>query len=48
MNRTAGSLAVVALSIGVFGCVSASQESAPKAGTLAAQDYIDIRQLIEG
>ena len=48
MNRTTASLAVVALSIGVCGCVAASQESAPKAGTLEAQDYIDIRQLIEG
>jgi len=48
MNRIRACLAVVALSIGVFGCVAASQESAPKAGTLEAQDHIDIRQLIEG
>jgi hypothetical protein len=47
MHRHFANLAVVALSIGLSACGAASQERAPDAGTLAAQDYIDIRQLIE-
>jgi SnoaL-like protein len=34
--------------IAMSACTAASQETAPAAGTLAAQDYIDIRQLIDG
>src|SRR5688572_31701541 len=48
MNRIPASLAVVALSIGLFGCAAANQESARDDGKLEAQDYIDIRQLIDG
>jgi hypothetical protein len=48
MHRHLASLAVVALSVGLSACGAASQERATDAGTLAAQDYIDIRQLIEG
>lgn len=47
MNRIPASAAVVALSIGLFGCAAANQESARDDGTLEAQDYIDIRQLID-
>ena len=48
MNRMAAGLAVLALSIGLCACAASSQESDADAGTLAAQDYIDIRQLIDG
>ena len=48
MHRRVASLMVVALSIGLSACRAASQERASDAGTLGAQDYIDIRQLIEG
>jgi len=47
MNRISASLGVIAL-IAVSGCTAASQEPGRDAGTLQAQDYIDIRQLIEG
>src|SRR6187200_1661135 len=48
MNRSFASLAVIALSVGLSACTRASQERAPDAAKLEAQDYIDIRQLIEG
>src|SRR5689334_24431967 len=47
MNRHFASLAVVALSLGVMGCVGVSQGSSADTGKLEAQDYIDIRQLID-
>ena len=43
MSRMSASLALVALSAGVFGCAAAREESARGAGSLEAQDYIDIR-----
>ena len=48
MIRILTSLAAVLLCSGLFGCAAASQETARDAGTLEAQDYIDIRQLIDG
>ena len=48
MNRISASLAVVALCTALFGCSSASQGTAQDGGKLEAQDYIDIRQLIDG
>ena len=47
MNRISASLAVLVLGIWLSGCTDASQESARDDGKLEAQDYIDIRQLIE-
>jgi hypothetical protein len=47
MNRISASLAVIALGLTLSAC-TASQGSAPDAGTLEAQDYLDIRQLIDG
>ena len=47
MNRIPASLAVVALSIGLVGCTAASQGHAPDDGVLQAQDYLDVRQLID-
>ena len=48
MNRTTASIAVVVLCIAVFAGHAASQRSAQSGAKLEAQDYIDIRQLIEG
>jgi len=48
MSRISARLALVALCTGLFGCAPASQETAGVAGSLQAQDYIDIRQLIDG
>ena len=48
MNRTAASLAIVALIAGLSACIRAGQPSAADTATLEAQDYIDIRQLIDG
>lgn len=56
MNRVSASLAVAALTATMCACTAGSQGAAPEAsqgtateaGTLTAQDYIDIRQLIDG
>ena len=48
MHRYSASLAVVALSIGLSACAAVSRGSAADAGKLEAQDYLDIRQLIDG
>ena len=48
MNRISASLAVVALGTALFACSAASQGTAQGGAKLEAQDYIDIRQLIEG
>ena len=48
MNRVAASFAVVTLTASLSACTAASQGSAADAGKLQAQDYIDIRQLIDG
>jgi hypothetical protein len=48
MNRHFASLMMVALSLGVGGCVAVSQGSGTDTVKLEAQDYIDIRQLIDG
>ena len=48
MHRHPAILAMVALSIGLSACGAASQERASGAGTLEAQEYLEIRQLIEG
>lgn len=48
MHFMSASLAIVALSSGLSACTAASQGNAGDAATLQAQDYIDIRQLIEG
>ena len=47
MNRISASIAVFALCIALFACSAASQ-TAQGGAKLEAQDYIDIRQLIEG
>ncbi len=46
--RVAIVAAIIALSSGSSACIAADQGSAGDAATLQAQDYIDIRQLIEG
>jgi hypothetical protein len=48
MNFMSASVAIVALSSSLSACTGASQGNAGDAATLQAQDYIDIRQLIEG
>ena len=55
MNRVSASLAIVALTATMCACTAASQgtateasQAATEAGSLTAQDYIDIRQLIDG
>jgi len=48
MNRISASLAVVALGTALFACSAASQGTAQGGAKLEAQDYIDIRQLIDG
>src|SRR5687767_9305789 len=47
MNRTVASVAILVLTAGLNACGVASQTSAGGTATLEAQDYIDIRQLIE-
>jgi len=47
MTQISRRLSVVALCIALGACRAASQETAPGGATLQAQDYIDIRQLIE-
>jgi len=47
MNRTTASIAVVVLCIAVYAGRAASQRNAQTPARLEAQDYIDIRQLIE-
>jgi|SRR5687767_802336 len=48
MNRTVASVAILVLTAGLNACGVASQTSAGGTATLEAQDYIDIRQLIDG
>jgi hypothetical protein len=48
MNRVSVSLAVVALCAALFAGIVVSQRSGADGAKLEAQDYIDIRQLIEG
>jgi hypothetical protein len=48
MSRIPASLALIALSTGLCACTAVPQESARGAWSLEAQDYIDIRQLIDG
>jgi hypothetical protein len=51
MNRAVASLAMLVLTAVLSACAAAGQggqESAGASPTLAAQDYIDIRQLIDG
>jgi len=48
MNRMTVSIAVIVLCIAVFAGHAASQRNAQSGAKLEAQDYIDIRQLIEG
>ena len=48
MNRITASLAAVALCLALFAGRAASQKTATNGTRLEAQDYIDIRQLIEG
>ena len=47
MNRVLACLATLALSTGLGACAAAGQGSAGTTATLEAQDYIDIRQLID-
>ncbi len=47
MKFFSASLAIVALSSGLSACAAAGQRNAGGTATLQAQDYIDIRQLIE-
>jgi hypothetical protein len=48
MNRISASITVVALCMTLFACSTASEGTAQGGAKLEAQDYIDIRQLIEG
>ena len=47
MNRITTRLAVVALCTALFACSPASQGTAQAGAKLEAQDYLDVRQLIE-
>jgi hypothetical protein len=48
MKRISMTIAVVAIAAAVFAGIAVSQRSAQNGAQLTAQDYIDIRQLIEG
>ena len=48
MNRSSACIAVVALCVALFAGIAVSQRSAQNIAQLSAQDYVDIRQLIEG
>ena len=48
MNFMSASFAIVVLSSGLSACTAAGQGNIGNAATLQAQDYIDIRQLIDG
>jgi hypothetical protein len=48
MKRISASIAGIALCATLYAAIAVSQRSAQNGTQLAAQDYIDIRQLIEG
>src|SRR5215471_5119008 len=48
MKRISMTIAGVAVAAALFAGIAVSQRSAPNGAQLTAQDYIDIRQLIEG
>ena len=48
MKRSSMTIAVVGVAAALFAAIAVSQRSAQNGAQLTAQDYIDIRQLIEG